>query len=317
MKTIEPLVSVVLPAYNAEKTIAEAIQSIIEQTYKNWELIIINDGSTDDTENVILGFEDKRIRYYCNNENKKLIYTLNRGFSLATGKYIARMDADDICFTERFEKQVTFMEKYPDIVVCGTQIEYFGSKSTAYKKLKFPLRNSQLKDMLAISTCFAHPSVMIRNSVVKSCCVLYDINYKNAEDYSLWIDLSDYGNFANLNETLLFYRISDTQISQPCNPQTIKSVIACKKKYLKKYMEESFVESLFNNSIDISILKKVKRMTQNKRIWEGCYLSLDKYDIYVFLYYIVSFDVFKLGFKTFGRFLKRFFLGKAPIYFMN
>lgn len=311
---MDSIVSVILPAYNSEGTLGEAIQSIINQTYNNWELIIINDGSTDGTDTVSLSFKDKRIKYFVNEGNKGLIYTLNRGLSLASGKYLARMDADDICYPERFERQVNFMESHPDVIVCGTQIDYFGTKSTNYKKLKFPLDDKSLKEMLAVSTCFAHPSVMVRKSMFESSGVFYDINFKNAEDYSFWIDLIPYGKFANLNETLLHYRISDTQISQSGNPQTLKSVIACKKKYLKRELEPSLADSLFN-LINISVLKEVKRQTSNKRVWEACYLSLEKYNIYSLVYYFISFDAFKLGFGAFIRFIKRFFFGKAPVYF--
>ena len=274
MNEFTPLVSVILPVYNAENTIAEAIKSIIDQTYSNWELIIINDGSSDKTEDIILSFTDNRIKYYKNHGNKQLIYTLNRGLSLATGTFIARMDADDICLPSRFEKQVNLMIKHPDVIISGCQISYFGTKSKKYKKLKFPLKNSELKDMLAISTCFAHPTVMINKNLLDISGVQYNLDYKNAEDYCMWIDLEPYGNFLNLNETLLNYRISDTQISQPSNPMTIRSVIRCRKKYLERHLTKSCVESLFNKPIDISILKEVKKQTSNRKIWEGCYLSL-------------------------------------------
>ena len=224
------------------------------------------------------------------------------------------MDADDICYPERLEKQVAFMENHLNVIVCGTQIDYFGTKNTNYKKLKFPLDDKSLKEMLAISTCFAHPSVMIRKSMLESSGVFYDINFKNAEDYSFWIDLIPYGKFANLSEALLHYRISDTQISQSGNPQTLKSVIACKKKYLKRELDPSLADSLFN-LINIPVLKEVKRQTSNKRIWEACYLSLEKYNIYSLVYYFISLDAFKLGSRTFIRFIKRFVSGKDPVYF--
>lgn len=310
-----PIVSVILPAYNAEATIAETIQSIIDQTYTNWELVVINDGSTDNTEKIVKSFYDVRIKYFENEGNKKLIYTLNRGLNLASGKYIARMDADDICKPQRFEKQVSFMETHREVIVCGTQIDYFGSKANIYRKLKFPTNDKDLKEMLATSTCFAHPSVMIRRDVLIKSGVLYDMRYKNAEDYCLWIDLASYGKYANLEESLLLYRISDTQISQPNNLQTMKSVIACKKKYVRTYLNESLVESIFEEPIDISVLKRVKKETRNKKILEGCYLSLANYGISVFLYYIVSLDAFKLGLRGALRFFKRYIYGKAPIYF--
>ena len=311
---MDSIISVILPVYNAEKTVREAIQSIIDQTYEKWELIVINDGSTDGTELTILSFKDNRIKYFVNEGNRGLIYSLNRGLKLASSKYIARMDADDICYPERFEKQVEFMESHPDIIVSGTQIAYFGTKDTNYKKLKFPLDDKSLKEMLAISTCFAHPSVIIRKSMLESSAVTYDVNFKNAEDYSFWVDLIPYGKFANLSETLLHYRVSDTQISQSGNARTLKSVIECRKKYLRRLLESELVDSLFT-SINIPVLKKVKRKTSNKTIWEACYLSLENYSISTLAYYLMSLDVFKLGFGTFIRFAKRYVMGKDPIYF--
>ena len=308
-------VSVLLPVYNAASTLKESINSVIEQTFSDWELIVINDGSIDNTEEIIKSYSDSRIKYVKNETNKGLIYTLNRGISLAKGKYIARMDADDICYFERFEKQVAFMDNNPDVIICGTQIEYFGTKSSNYKKLIFPLKDMQLKEMLATSTCFAHPSVMIKKSVLDDSGILYNMNYKNAEDYGLWVDLASYGKYANLKEVLLRYRVSDTQISQPSNPQTIKSVLACRKKYLLTYLDEILVQSLFNNPINISILKVVKQQTSNKKILESCYLSLENYNLSSILYYIGSFDAFRLGILPFVRFMKRCLKGKSPIYY--
>lgn len=121
-----PLVSVLMPAYNAEVTVVEAMQSILWQTYPHFEFIIINDGSTDATRERILSVSDARIRYYENEVNQGLVYTLNRGIDLCRGKYIARMDADDISLPTRFEKQVEVMEKSPNIIVCGTEVSLFG-----------------------------------------------------------------------------------------------------------------------------------------------------------------------------------------------
>lgn len=309
-------VSIVLPAYNAELTIGEAIQSIIDQTYSDWELIVINDGSSDDTENVVRTFSDKRIRYYANDSNRKLIYTLNRGLRLATGKYIARMDADDICYPDRLAKQVSFMNAHPSVIVCGTQIEYFGSKLTNYRKLRFPCENKELKSKLAISTCFAHPTVLIRRVVLEKNNVKYDDNFKNAEDYSLWIDLSPFGEFANLPEKLLKYRISDFQISQPNNPITEKSVLLCRKKYATMILPNKFADNLFKKSINLDTIKQVKVLTAEKGIWEACYLSLDVYNFKVLLYFFITFDFLRLGIHCFFRLLKRFLKGFDPIYYI-
>ena len=137
------LISVVLPAYNVQDTIGESIDSILSQTFTDFELIIINDGSQDNTEEVIHAYSDKRIRYYRNEKNEGLIYTLNRGLDLAQGKYIARMDADDVSLPTRFEKQVKVMEESPNIVVCGTQIILFGV-DTAKRSLCFCQKNRKI-----------------------------------------------------------------------------------------------------------------------------------------------------------------------------
>lgn len=308
-------VSIILPVYNAEKTINDSIKSIVEQTFKDWELIVINDGSTDNTENVILSFKDYRINYIKNDCNKGLIYTLNRGLNISKGEYIARMDADDISLSSRIEKQVIFMDSHPDIIVCGTQIEYFGTKQTSYFKLKFPTRDKELKEMLAFATCFAHPTVVIRKNVLTSNKVQYNPVFKNAEDYNMWIDLMPFGKFANLSETLLKYRISDTQISQPSNVLTEKSVLLCKRKYLKQYLSEQEISKLFNTPISISTIKRIKRVIKNPKVIEACYLSLDNYGIGSVIYYIRSLDIFKLGFGAFIRYAKRFIYGKNPIYY--
>ena len=113
----EKMISVILPAYNAEKFLREAIDSILGQTYKNFELIVLNDGSTDRTEDIILAYDDPRIRYVKNEKNLKLIKTLNKGIDLAKGEYIARMDADDISLPRRFEIEVNYLQEHSDIDV--------------------------------------------------------------------------------------------------------------------------------------------------------------------------------------------------------
>ncbi|MFT5919102.1 MAG: glycosyltransferase involved in cell wall biosynthesis, partial [Granulosicoccus sp.] len=123
-----PLVTVLLPVYNAEKFLEQAIRSVLDQTFTEFEFLIINDGSTDRSEEIIVSFNDSRIRYIKNETNLKLIKTLNKGIEFASGKYIARMDADDISLPTRFEQQVALLEKQPEIGVCGTNCIIFTTK---------------------------------------------------------------------------------------------------------------------------------------------------------------------------------------------
>lgn len=269
-----PIVSIILPAYNAECTIKESIQSIVNQTFRDWELIVINDGSSDNTEKVIQSFQDPRIIYVRNECNKGLIYTLNRGLDMANGKYIARMDADDISLPNRIEKQVQFMDSRRDVIISGTQIELFGNERKKYPKRKLPTRDKDLKNLLAVTSCFAHPTIIIRKSVLRDNNIHYDYHFKDAEDYNMWIDLMPYGKFANLDEILLRYRISNSQITRPSNKQQIKSSILCKKKYLSQYLSKDMINRIFEIPIDISTIKCLKQSINNPKVIEACYLSL-------------------------------------------
>ena len=122
-------ISVLMPAYNAEKYIGEAIESILNQTYKDFEFIIINDGSIDRTEDIILSYDDPRIIYLKNKENSGIVASLNNGLKQAKGQYVARMDADDISLPTRFEKQLQYMESNQHIFVLGTSLILFGENS--------------------------------------------------------------------------------------------------------------------------------------------------------------------------------------------
>ncbi len=307
----KPLVSVLLPAYNAQNTICESINSILHQTYQNFELIIINDGSTDATEQMIMSVSDKRIRYYENAGNQGLIYTLNRGLSLSNGVYIARMDADDISLPTRIEKQVALMEKYPNIIVCGTNISFFGSQiklksaSTSFICFSsFP----EFKQFLIKGPGFAHPTVMIRKSILDMYNITYDNKFLFTEDYKLWVDLSPYGDFCNIDEKLLKYRLSETQISQPHNLEQIENTKRCRWEYLERSLDKDTFQ-LLKKDISIKTIGRVRKKIDNVQILEVLYLSLSKYTFATLFYYIFSGDAFLLGRSAFIRFMKRLILG--------
>ena len=204
------LISVVLPAYNAELYLKEAIDSVLAQTFTDFELIILNDGSTDQTESIILSYDDPRIVYVKNEQNLGLIGTLNKGMALAKGKYIARMDADDICFPERFAKQVEFLEKNQEYVICGTSAYRFYDHISDGKAFNVPLSDESIRIRLFFNSGFIHPSVMFRTSVVRDYHLGFSEDYKYAEDYFFWMDLLKYGKGFNFKEKLLYYRVVAT-----------------------------------------------------------------------------------------------------------
>jgi glycosyltransferase involved in cell wall biosynthesis len=192
-----------MPVYNAAPFLIDSITSILNQSYTNFIFIIINDGSTDDSEKIILSFDDKRIHYLKNDSNQGLIYTLNRGINIIESEYIARMDADDIALPSRLEKQIAFMNTDSDIGVCGAQIAYFG-KDTSISN--FPLEHNELKAKLVFAPGINHPTAFIRTSVIKKNKLQFDAKYLVIEDYEFWIRFSKFGKMANLPEVLLKYR---------------------------------------------------------------------------------------------------------------
>jgi len=207
---LSPKVSIIMPVYNAEEHVSQAIESILGQTFVDFELIIINDGSTDHSLDVIKAYHDPRIVLICNETNIKLIPTLNKGLKVAKGKYIARMDADDISLPSRIARQVEFMDQHLNIGVCGTWVEIFGDGAQNF--WRFTDQPDAVKCMLLFGCCIAHPSVMIRRTIVEA-GLCYSSLYPHGEDYALWVHIAQKYEIANIPEILFKYRKSASQVS--------------------------------------------------------------------------------------------------------
>lgn len=215
------MISVIMSVYNTkEEWLREAIESILNQTFSDFEFIIISDCPTDGSEAVVCEYakKDSRIKVLQNDENIGLTKSLNKGLMVAKGKYIARMDADDISVSNRFEKQVAYLDAHPDTVAVGSRCYL----SQTHK----PTINDWTADqeVLAIRMMFAnaglpHPSAMIRHSVLKEHDVRYTESIKKSQDYKLWTDLLPYGKLMILPDILLIYREHDQQISANKNSQ--------------------------------------------------------------------------------------------------
>jgi len=212
MENGEIIVTVLMPVFNGGKYLKKAIDSILNQTYKNFEFLIIDDGSTDNSIKIIKMYKDPRLRLVRNKKNIGLIKTLNKGLSLAKGKYIARMDCDDVSLPKRLEEQIKFMDQNPDIGVCGTASKPIGKKVKWY----YPTDPDYLKCKLLFTCCISHPTVMFRKNVLEK--VEYS-KYKHAEDYYLWVTLSNKTKLVTLPEVLLKYRQHPNQVSNKFNIQ--------------------------------------------------------------------------------------------------
>lgn len=205
-----PSVSVVLPAYNMEAYIAAAIESILNQTFKELELILIDDGSTDRTPQIIHSYTDARIIFLQNNNNKGNYPSRNTGIRIARGKYIAVMDADDIASPERLQSQYQYMETHPETVLLGTDFNY----DPVIPKMNLPVSHEEIVfSFLEGYTSMLHPSFFIRKSVLQKING-YNESYRYAADYDLACRLSFLGKIENLTEVLMKYRRHPAQISQ-------------------------------------------------------------------------------------------------------
>lgn len=199
-----------MPIYNGEKFLKEAIESILKQTFSDFELLVINDSSTDNTEKIILSYKDKRIIYLKNDQNLGLIKTLNKGLEIAQGEFIARMDHDDISVTNRFEKQLEVFATNPEIGVCGTWFTLFG-KNQLNEIIKHPINPEDIKIALLGSCVLGHPTVMFRKIALAN--LRYDNDYNFCEDFEFWTRLSRITKIYNIPESLLNYRFHDTNLS--------------------------------------------------------------------------------------------------------
>lgn len=231
----KPLVSVLMPNYNGEKYISEAIESILKQTYSNFEFIIIDDCSTDDSWKIIQKYakKDKRIKAYRNEENLKIVRTRNKLFSLANKKtkYYAIFDSDDISLPDRLKEEVNFLEKNKEYGVVGSNIILINEKSKVIGKRNYVLSWEKMKKVMGRYDPIAQPSVMIRKKVI-DLVGKYNEKYTRCQDYELWMRIGTKVKIRNLKKPLIKYRISSTQGKRTALKKTIKFTLEIQRKWL-------------------------------------------------------------------------------------
>lgn len=203
-----PLVSVIIPVYNREKYIAESINSILNQTYRNLELIVVDDGSNDSTPAIVKSFIDSRIKLFIRPENKGVSAAFNYGLCKANGKYIARQDSDDISLPFRLERQINFLEKNKDIFICGGLMQVFNTD----KKIKLPEFHDELLIALLNNNPIANPTFIARKNIFD--LNEFDHNLRYGEDYAFWSNILFSFTAYNLQETLVFYRNHERQLTK-------------------------------------------------------------------------------------------------------
>lgn len=245
----QPLVTIGIPVYNVGRFIGMTLKSVLKQTYTNFELIITDDGSTDNTVEVIRSFNDPRITLIVDGENHGISYRLNQQIDLAKGKYFVRMDGDDLMFPERVEKQVHYLDEHPNVDVVGSPIVVIDDDNKIIGYRRYSCENLS-KKKLCKATCFAHPTVCGRIEFFRE--FRYIEKYNGTEDNNLWIRGYKNNNFAQMERPFMFYR----------DPLVFKLKTYLSRMRVKKTMYRDLMQT---NEADRSYLRKLIFM-RNVRI---------------------------------------------------
>lgn len=210
MNLNQPLISVLMPAFNSRAYLQEAIESVLNQTHTNLQLLILDDGSQDDTLQIAGNFNDSRIQLFPSADNKGQSFQLNKGIQHSKGEYISIMHSDDIMLPDKLAQQLDYLQRNQLTGVCGCNVQLIGNRTDTWV---YPENDQACKDSLLFSVPFAHPAVMMRRSVLNEMDTVYTPGLAAAEDYDLWVRLANKTKFGNVQQVLLKYRIHDTQLS--------------------------------------------------------------------------------------------------------
>lgn len=259
-----PKITVLMPVYNCELYVGEAIESILNQTYTDFELLIIDDASTDTTASIVKNYVDNRIQLIEKPVNTGYTNSLNHGLNIAKGQYIARMDGDDICMPERFSKQVTYLDTHPETVLCATAFKVIGRE--VY--FNSPENHDAIKLAFLEGNCICHSSIMMRKETLDAHSINYDKSKEPAEDYAMWIQLLFLGKLYIFPEILVEYRVYANQVSAKRAEEQMKIDIQLKFDLLSHLdititpEEYHFLEKYYRNSecIDYNELQVFKKL---------------------------------------------------------
>lgn len=314
-----PMISVIMPIYNGELFLREAIDSILNQTYTNFEFIIIDDGSTDQTAAILNTYSDPRIIRITHPQNLGLVKSLNDGIAQARGEYFARMDADDISFPERFEKQIQFMNDHPEIGMLGGNVQVIDTAGNLGVVSTLPTTSTYMLWKMCFENPIRHPTVLMRTKIIKQLEGYRD--FKASEDYDLWQRMSEITKLANLNDILVFYRLHGNNLSTlPNTNRTIERKDIKQRAITKildsnrnidwqQYWNDPYYSGIFISKILLTLIRKLlpsEKKIINKEAGYLLYkraraISKDK-SIQKAILFLYSFFLYP---PLLGRFLKR------------
>lgn len=236
MRSVRPTVSVLMAVHNGEKFLEPAIRSILRQTYKDFEFVVINDGSFDKTWEILGRFSkvDERIRVFEIGENRGLTKSLNYGLHKCRGEFIARFDCDDIAREDRLEKQVRAFRTTDSLVLVGSNVNYIDSETRQIGGSHLPLDDLGLRNLLFILNPFVHSSVMFPRELERVEKVTYDPSLELAQDYELWTRFADHGRLRNLGKRLVDLRIHADSVGEQKKPVRMRNGATIQEKYVFK-----------------------------------------------------------------------------------
>ncbi len=234
-----------MSVYNASRYISESVESILHQTLSNFEFLIIDDSSTDNTVEILNRYDDPRICLIQNKKNIGLTKSLNKGLAIAQGKYIARMDADDISLPERLQRQKSFLDTYPGIAMVGSWVEVINQNNEKIKYYNHPTKSHLIRWHLLFANAFTHSSIMIRTERLKSING-YSDELKYAQDFDLYSRLSDSWHVANIPEILVQWRNWEKGISVSQNKLQHKTAHQIARKNIEQILGETIDDKAFD-----------------------------------------------------------------------
>lgn len=234
--------TILIPTYNCGKYIKQTLESILRQNYSDYELLIIDDGSTDNTEEIVKDFKDHRIIYLKNECNLGIVKTLNKGITLAKGEYIARMDADDIMLGNRLKEQVEFLDSRPDYGMVGGWYQVTDEAGNLMDSLRTTQSHEDIKLGLLFRNQFAHPAVTMRTHLVRK--IKYKQDFLYTEDYDLWCRMAEVTKVANLPKFYLSYRWYSSNTCNTKQKELKSTVVKLLSRELDKYQISHTVDEL-------------------------------------------------------------------------
>lgn len=237
MNTGLPAIDVLVTVYNGERFISQTIDSVISQTFGNWRLIIVDDLSTDRTEEIVRNYAQHEPRIVLiKGEHKGIAAAANIGLNEVRAPLVARLDADDVALPERLQIQYDFLEAHPDVLAVGSDVYLIDENNKRLRRRRAPVGWQKIQDILKMRNCMCHPSATIRTSALRKIGGYRD-KFRNSLDYDLWLRISEIGKIENIPQDLLLYRRHASQVSASGNAhrQTIYSVGAATDHFLRKY----------------------------------------------------------------------------------